>query len=77
MQYSIPKSPRWTNDKSSTYFLYLENINYISTNTSKFYDLPSLKANRSTSFGYGNKIDLSKKSLITPSPLQYELKRAF
>ena len=42
---------------------------------SKFYDLPEVKNKRSTSFGYGNKIDIAKKNLMTPSPQNYTLIR--
>ena len=28
-----------------------------------------MKNNRSTSFGYGNKIDLAKVNVVTPSPM--------
>ena len=38
-----------------------------------FYDLPSINSNRSTSFGYGNKIDIGKRGTITPSPLNYTI----
>jgi hypothetical protein len=29
--------------------------------------------NRSTSFGYGNKIDLAKKNFVTPPPDRYNI----
>jgi hypothetical protein len=44
---------------------------------SRFYDLPDVKNNRSTSFGYGNKIDLAKANVVTPSPLNYTIHREF
>ena len=47
------------------------------TQKSKFYDLPQLKSNRSTSFGYGDKTDLAKKNLATPSPMKYNILGAF
>ena len=42
----------------------------------RFYNLPELKSNRSTSFGYGPKIDNSIK-LTTPSPGEYIIKSEF
>jgi hypothetical protein len=44
---------------------------------SKFYDLPQLKSSRTTSFGYGNKTDISKQLLKTPAPGTYLLKSDF
>lgn len=38
---------------------------------SGFYNLPSLLNNRSTSLGYGKKMDISKKTVITPPPGTY------
>lgn len=44
---------------------------------SKFYDVPSTQTKRTTSFGYGNKIDLSKQYFQKPSPTQYDVKGDF
>jgi len=40
---------------------------------STFYNLPTVKSTRATSFGYGDKIDISKKNVVTPSPLNYAI----
>ena len=48
-----------------------------SLDNSKFYDLPQLKNSRTTSFGYGNKIDISKQLVKTPAPGTYLLKSDF
>ena len=42
----------------------------------RFYDIPTTKSKRSTSFGYGNKIDLSLKNR-TPAPGDYTIKSEF
>jgi hypothetical protein len=39
--------------------------------------MPDIKNNRSTSFGYGNKIDLAKVNVVTPSPLNYTIHGEF
>jgi len=39
----------------------------------KFYDLPKIGSNRSTSFGYGSKMDLSKNGRISPPPNTYSI----
>lgn len=44
---------------------------------SKFYDLPDIKNNRSTSFGYGNKVDMARTNFNTPSPLNYTINGEF
>ena len=36
-----------------------------------------MKANRATSLGYGQKVDLAKTNLITPSPNRYNAKTQF
>lgn len=36
-----------------------------------------MKNNRSTSFGYGNKIDLAKVNVVTPSPMNYTIHGEF
>jgi hypothetical protein len=43
-------------------------------NNSKFYDIPDTKTDRSTSLGYGNKMDLAKQYFIKPGPGQYDYK---
>ena len=42
-----------------------------------FYEIPTTKTMRATSFGYGQKLDLGKKNFVTPSPDRYELSSEF
>lgn len=37
------------------------------------YELPSTRSMRSTTFGYGDKVDLGKRNFICPSPDRYKL----
>lgn len=44
----------------------------------KFYDLPNVQEKRSTSFGYGNKVQLGSGSTInTPGAGTYDYKSLF
>ena len=36
-----------------------------------------MKMNRSTSFGYGDKIDIGKRNFVTPPPDRYQLESEF
>ena len=42
-----------------------------------FYQLPNTRDTRSTSFGYGNTVDLSKQNLVTPAPGSYKTRGEF
>lgn len=42
-----------------------------------FYDIPTTRVMRATSFGYGNKLDLGKKNFVTPSPDRYNFDSDF
>jgi len=42
-----------------------------------FYDVPDTKSKRHTSFGYGNKMDMSKSMAVSPPPNTYSLKSNF
>ena len=65
MQYSFPKGDRFgQKGKSSSPDLY--------------YNLPDTKTKRGCSFGYGNKLDLSKSgNKYAPDPTNYNLKSDF
>ena len=39
--------------------------------------MPSTRALRATSFGYGNKLDLGKRNFVTPPPDRYSLNSDF
>lgn len=45
--------------------------------TNAFYDLPGIRAKRTTSFGYGHKYDFTKAHTKTPAPNAYENKSIF
>ena len=51
--------------------------NFRSSSNDNFYDIPSTRALRATSFGYGNKLDLGKRNFVTPPPDRYSLKSEF
>jgi len=61
--YSFPKADRFGGPKKIL-------------NQKVSYDLPSMKAMRSTSIGYGNRYNFSKGS-ISPGPTQYNMKSDF
>ena len=48
-----------------------------SSSPNKYYDLPPVKAKRSSSFGYGNKTDFGKNGRFTPAPGAYEVQSSF
>jgi len=63
MLYSFPKAPRMT----------LENKSGCSH---AFYDLPPVRAKRTTTFGYGNKYDFTQGQSNNPPPNAYSVKGA-
>jgi len=48
-----------------------------STCNQAFYDLPPVRANRTTAFGYGTKYDFTKGQANTPAPNAYPLNSVF
>ena len=43
----------------------------------KFYDLPSVNSNRSASFGFGSKLDISRLANNSPPPNSYTIEGDF
>jgi hypothetical protein len=46
-------------------------IFFRSSSTDKYYDLPVIRTQRSSSFGYGKKTDFGKNGRFTPAPGAY------
>lgn len=69
-KYSFPKSSRFQSESSQAQ-------NNFNSSTDSFYNLPSVKSRRSTSFGYGHKDIGIKFEKIWPSPEAYQIKSEF
>ena len=69
--FSFSKAPRFADCQKRLYFL----INNIFS-CDNFYDIPSSRMKRATSFGYGNRCLISRNG-VSPPPNQYKLPASF
>ncbi len=64
MQYSFPKGDRFASRGKTS-------------SPDIFYNVPDTKTKKTCSFGFGNKLDLSKSSKVPTDPTNYNLKSDF